>query len=96
VRHVNEASAAAAVAPIRERLAQLGRCAHHRDSIQRHKAAAGTSSARSTGECINPGNVGRGSKRDRNSLEMIELPASTPPVRIGVNWGSLDQTCSRA
>ena len=41
---------------------------------------------------INPGNVGFGQKQDRNYAEMIEI-ANThgKPVRIGVNWGSLDQ-----
>src|SRR6202171_456735 len=41
---------------------------------------------------INPGNVGRGSKRDPQFAEMIEIAARwAKPVRIGVNWGSLDQ-----
>jgi (E)-4-hydroxy-3-methylbut-2-enyl-diphosphate synthase len=41
---------------------------------------------------INPGNVGRGSKRDPQFAEMIETAcAFDKPVRIGVNWGSLDQ-----
>jgi (E)-4-hydroxy-3-methylbut-2-enyl-diphosphate synthase len=41
---------------------------------------------------INPGNVGRGSKRDPQFAEMIEVAcANNKPVRIGVNWGSLDQ-----
>ena len=41
---------------------------------------------------INPGNVGRGSKRDPQFAEMIETAcAYDKPVRIGVNWGSLDQ-----
>jgi (E)-4-hydroxy-3-methylbut-2-enyl-diphosphate synthase len=41
---------------------------------------------------INPGNVGRGSKRDPQFAEMIELACRyEKPVRIGVNWGSLDQ-----
>jgi (E)-4-hydroxy-3-methylbut-2-enyl-diphosphate synthase len=41
---------------------------------------------------INPGNVGRGSKRDPQFAEMIEVAcANAKPVRIGVNWGSLDQ-----
>ena len=40
---------------------------------------------------INPGNVGRGSKRDPQFAEMIETAcAYHKPVRIGVNWGSLD------
>src|SRR5450759_4979687 len=41
---------------------------------------------------INPGNVGRGSKRDPQFAEMIETACNyRKPVRIGVNWGSLDQ-----
>ncbi len=41
---------------------------------------------------INPGNVGRGSKRDPQFAEMIEVACRhQKPVRIGVNWGSLDQ-----
>jgi (E)-4-hydroxy-3-methylbut-2-enyl-diphosphate synthase len=41
---------------------------------------------------INPGNVGRGSKRDPQFAEMIETACKySKPVRIGVNWGSLDQ-----
>ncbi len=41
---------------------------------------------------INPGNVGRGSKRDPQFAAMIEVACRHErPVRIGVNWGSLDQ-----
>ena len=41
---------------------------------------------------INPGNVGKGSKRDEQFATMIELACRyEKPVRIGVNWGSLDQ-----
>jgi (E)-4-hydroxy-3-methylbut-2-enyl-diphosphate synthase len=41
---------------------------------------------------INPGNVGRGSKRDPQFAAMIEFACRyRKPVRIGVNWGSLDQ-----
>jgi (E)-4-hydroxy-3-methylbut-2-enyl-diphosphate synthase len=41
---------------------------------------------------INPGNVGRGKKRDEQFAQMIELACRyNKPVRIGVNWGSLDQ-----
>ena len=40
---------------------------------------------------INPGNVGRGSKRDEQFATMIETACRhDKPVRIGVNWGSLD------
>jgi (E)-4-hydroxy-3-methylbut-2-enyl-diphosphate synthase len=41
---------------------------------------------------INPGNVGRGEKHDLNFKSMIEVANQfDKPVRIGVNWGSLDQ-----
>ena len=41
---------------------------------------------------INPGNVGRGKRRDEQFAQMIELACKyDKPVRIGVNWGSLDQ-----
>lgn len=41
---------------------------------------------------INPGNVGQGAKRDTQFAQMIELACRyDKPVRIGVNWGSLDQ-----
>lgn len=41
---------------------------------------------------INPGNVGKGSKRDEQYAAMIETACRyNKPVRIGVNWGSLDQ-----
>jgi len=41
---------------------------------------------------INPGNVGRGSKRDMQFAALIEMACRyDKPVRIGVNWGSLDQ-----
>ena len=41
---------------------------------------------------INPGNVGRGPRREDNFARMIEIAARhDKPVRIGVNWGSLDQ-----
>ncbi|MBL8399009.1 MAG: flavodoxin-dependent (E)-4-hydroxy-3-methylbut-2-enyl-diphosphate synthase [Candidatus Accumulibacter sp.] len=41
---------------------------------------------------INPGNVGHGKKRDEQFAQMIEIACRYgKPVRIGVNWGSLDQ-----
>ncbi len=41
---------------------------------------------------INPGNVGQGAKRDTQFAQMIEVACRyDKPVRIGVNWGSLDQ-----
>lgn len=42
---------------------------------------------------INPGNVGQGAKRDSQFAQMIEVACRyDKPVRIGVNWGSLDQS----
>jgi (E)-4-hydroxy-3-methylbut-2-enyl-diphosphate synthase len=41
---------------------------------------------------INPGNVGKGRKRDAQFAQMVEAALKyDKPVRIGVNWGSLDQ-----
>jgi (E)-4-hydroxy-3-methylbut-2-enyl-diphosphate synthase len=41
---------------------------------------------------INPGNVGQGAKRDVQFSQMIEMACQyKKPIRIGVNWGSLDQ-----
>ncbi|MGC8805964.1 MAG: flavodoxin-dependent (E)-4-hydroxy-3-methylbut-2-enyl-diphosphate synthase [Thiomonas sp.] len=41
---------------------------------------------------INPGNVGKGEKKDRQFGQMIDIALRhDKPVRIGVNWGSLDQ-----
>lgn len=41
---------------------------------------------------INPGNVGRGAKRDQQFATLIEIACRhNKPIRIGVNWGSLDQ-----
>jgi len=41
---------------------------------------------------INPGNVGPGQQHDKNFQQMIDIAiANDKPVRIGVNWGSLDQ-----
>ena len=42
---------------------------------------------------INPGNVGQGAKRDTQFAQMVEVACKYgKPVRIGVNWGSLDQS----
>ena len=42
---------------------------------------------------INPGNVGKGKKRDEQFASMIEVAITNDkPIRIGVNWGSLDQS----
>src|SRR6187401_1920752 len=93
---VNEASAAAAVAPIRDRLAQMGVNVpiigdfhFNGHKLLREHPACAEALAKYR---INPGNVGRGSKRDPQFAEMIETACRHgKPVRIGVNWGSLDQ-----
>jgi (E)-4-hydroxy-3-methylbut-2-enyl-diphosphate synthase len=93
---VNTSAAAAAVAPIRERLTQMGvnvpligdfHFNGHKLLREHPDCAAALAKYR-----INPGNVGRGSKRDSQFSEMIETACRYgKPVRIGVNWGSLDQ-----
>jgi (E)-4-hydroxy-3-methylbut-2-enyl-diphosphate synthase len=92
---VNSAEAAAAVAPIRERLDQAGvgvpligdfHFNGHKLLHEHPQCAAALAKYR-----INPGNVGRGSKRDPQFAQMIETACRyEKPVRIGVNWGSLD------
>jgi (E)-4-hydroxy-3-methylbut-2-enyl-diphosphate synthase len=93
---VNTSAAAAAVAPIRARLAQMGvdvpligdfHFNGHKLLREHPDCAEALAKYR-----INPGNVGRGSKRDSQFSEMIETACRyAKPVRIGVNWGSLDQ-----
>jgi len=93
---VNTSEAAAAVAPIRERLEQLGVTVpligdfhFNGHKLLREHPACAEALAKYR---INPGNVGRGSKRDPQFAEMIETACRCgKPVRIGVNWGSLDQ-----
>ncbi|HEX8740303.1 MAG TPA: flavodoxin-dependent (E)-4-hydroxy-3-methylbut-2-enyl-diphosphate synthase [Casimicrobiaceae bacterium] len=92
---VNTAEAAAAVPEIRRRLDDRG--CHvplvgdfhfngHRLLAQAPQCAQALAKFR-----INPGNVGRGSKRDAQFATLIELAIHyAKPVRIGVNWGSLD------
>jgi (E)-4-hydroxy-3-methylbut-2-enyl-diphosphate synthase len=92
---VNTAEAAAAVAPLRERLDRAGvgvpligdfHFNGHKLLREHPGCAAALAKYR-----INPGNVGRGSKRDPQFAEMIEIACRyEKPVRIGVNWGSLD------
>jgi (E)-4-hydroxy-3-methylbut-2-enyl-diphosphate synthase len=92
---VNTSDAAAAVAPIRERLERAGlnvpligdfHFNGHKLLREHPECAAALAKYR-----INPGNVGRGSKRDPQFAEMIEAACRyDKPVRIGVNWGSLD------
>jgi (E)-4-hydroxy-3-methylbut-2-enyl-diphosphate synthase len=92
---VNSATAAAAVAPIREQLdAQHCHVPLIGDfHFNGHKLLAEfPECARALAKYrINPGNVGRGSKRDPQFVVMIEKAIEYgKPVRIGVNWGSLD------
>ena len=93
---VNSAEAAAAVPRIRERLDQMGVPVpligdfhFNGHKLLREHPACAEALAKYR---INPGNVGRGSKRDPQFAEMIETACRYgKPVRIGVNWGSLDQ-----
>jgi (E)-4-hydroxy-3-methylbut-2-enyl-diphosphate synthase len=93
---VNSPEAAAQVATIRDRLDALG-CAvplvgdfhfnGHKLLTQFPECARALAKFR-----INPGNVGKGAKRDEQFATMIECAIRYgKPVRIGVNWGSLDQ-----
>ena len=93
---VNTPEAAARVAEIRERLDSAG-CAvpligdfhynGHRLLTQYPDCARALAKYR-----INPGNVGKGAKRDEQFATLIECAIRYgKPVRIGVNWGSLDQ-----
>ena len=92
---VNTAEAAAAVPHIREQLAAKGvevplvgdfHFNGHRLLTQHPACAEALSKLR-----INPGTVGHGSKRDEQFATLIEFALRyEKPVRIGVNWGSLD------
>lgn len=93
---VNSAGAAAQVAPLRERLDRLA-CQvpligdfhfnGHKLLSQFPDCAQALAKYR-----INPGNVGKGTKRDEQFATMIEIACRyQKPIRIGVNWGSLDQ-----
>ncbi len=92
---VNTAEAAAAVPHIRDRLAAQGvdvplvgdfHFNGHRLLKQHPACAAALAKLR-----INPGNVGHGRKRDEQFATLIEYACLyAKPVRIGVNWGSLD------
>jgi (E)-4-hydroxy-3-methylbut-2-enyl-diphosphate synthase len=93
---VNNRAAAAAVPKIRERLAQLNldvplvgdfHFNGHKLLAEVPECAAALAKLR-----INPGNVGKGARRDEQFAKMIECACRYgKPVRIGVNWGSLDQ-----
>lgn len=93
---VNTREAAAAVPKIRERLAQMGvdvplvgdfHFNGHKLLTEYPACAESLAKLR-----INPGNVGKGSKRDDQFAQLIEIACRfDKPIRIGVNWGSLDQ-----
>ena len=93
---VNTEEAAAAVPVIRERLAARGVTVPligdfhfngHRLLSQYPACAEALDKYR-----INPGNVGRGKKKDEQFATIVEIACRhAKPVRIGVNWGSLDQ-----
>jgi (E)-4-hydroxy-3-methylbut-2-enyl-diphosphate synthase len=93
---VNTPAAADAVAAIREQLDRMGvdvplvgdfHYNGHKLLLQYPGCAEALSKYR-----INPGNVGAGRRRDDNFAQMIEVACRyRKPVRIGVNWGSLDQ-----
>ena len=93
---VNTPEAAAAVPHIREQLDRMGVAVPlvgdfhyngHRLLSDFPAMAQALSKYR-----INPGNVGKGDKRDRQFAMMVEAAARYDKVvRIGVNWGSLDQ-----
>jgi (E)-4-hydroxy-3-methylbut-2-enyl-diphosphate synthase len=92
---VNTSAAARAVPLIRDRLAALG-CTvpligdFHFNGHKLLTESPGCAEALAKYR-INPGNVGKGSKRDSQFAIMIEQALKwNKPVRIGVNWGSLD------
>ncbi len=94
---VNTEEAAAAVPAIREQLDKMGIDVplvgdfHYNGHLllTRHPACAEALSKYR----INPGNVGQGAKRATQFAQMIEVANKyDKPVRIGVNWGSLDQS----
>lgn len=94
---VNDDAAARALPEIRERLADLGvnvpligdfHYNGHQLLVEHEGAARTLDKYR-----INPGNVGPGRRRDENFLTIIDVAKEHgKPVRIGVNWGSLDQS----
>ncbi len=93
---VNTPEAAAAVPYIREQLDRMGidvpligdfHYNGHRLLTDHPACAEALSKYR-----INPGNVGKGDKHDKQFAQMVEVAAKyDKAVRIGVNWGSLDQ-----
>jgi len=93
---VNTPEAAAAVPGIREQLDRMGVAVpligdFHYNGHLLLRDYPGCAESLSKYR-INPGNVGQGAKRDTQFAQMIEAAARyDKPVRIGVNWGSLDQ-----
>lgn len=93
---VNTSDAAAAVPHIRDRLATMGvevpligDFHYNGHQLLADEPACAEALAKYR---INPGNVGFGRKRDSQFAQLIELAARhDKPVRIGANWGSLDQ-----
>ncbi len=94
---VNTEEAAAAVPHIRDRLARMGSAVpligdfHYNGHtlLTRHPACAEALAKYR----INPGNVGFGNKRDPQFATIVEHALRfDKPVRIGANWGSLDQS----
>jgi (E)-4-hydroxy-3-methylbut-2-enyl-diphosphate synthase len=93
---VNTPEAAAAVPAIREQLDRMGVSVplvgdfhYNGHLLLRDYPACAESLSKYR---INPGNVGHGAKRDTQFAQMIETAVRyDKPVRIGVNWGSLDQ-----
>jgi (E)-4-hydroxy-3-methylbut-2-enyl-diphosphate synthase len=93
---VNTPEAAAAVPHVREQLDRMGidvplvgdfHYNGHRLLSEFPACAEALSKYR-----INPGNVGKGDKHDKQFAQMVEAALRwDKPVRIGVNWGSLDQ-----
>ncbi|MDQ3495010.1 MAG: flavodoxin-dependent (E)-4-hydroxy-3-methylbut-2-enyl-diphosphate synthase [Pseudomonadota bacterium] len=98
---VNNAESAAAVPRIVERLAMMGIDVpivgdfhYNGHQLLADEPACAQALAKYR---INPGNVGFGRKRDTQFAQMIELALQHgKPVRIGVNWGSLDQSLATA
>ncbi|MBT3039123.1 MAG: flavodoxin-dependent (E)-4-hydroxy-3-methylbut-2-enyl-diphosphate synthase [Candidatus Thiodiazotropha sp. (ex Codakia orbicularis)] len=93
---VNNEAAAGAIPEIRDRLARqgiavplIGDFHFNGHRLLRDHPACAEALAKYR---INPGNVGSGEKRDSQFASMIETACRfDKPVRIGVNWGSLDK-----
>jgi (E)-4-hydroxy-3-methylbut-2-enyl-diphosphate synthase len=93
---VNTREAAAAVPKIRERLEQMNVDVpligdfhfNGHKLLAKHPACAEALAKLR----INPGNVGKGARRDEQFAQLIDIACKfDKPIRIGVNWGSLDQ-----